>query len=518
VNVTTPPAPAADLPPAEVPAAEPAPAVFAAAPLDALFRRNAAARPQALAAIDPPDRASFTDGSPRQLTYAEAELAVRKLARRLRSLGLAKESVVALALPNIVEATISLLAILRAGYVAAPVPALWGRTDLVRALDPINAKALITLSRLGDDRPAEVACAAAAELFSLSFPCAFGRTAPDGAVPLDLDQLGSEAGLESEETPAHTDAIAIITFDAAPRGSFAVARSHREWTAAGLATLIAAAIEPGDTIVTSLPPASLAGIGGAFVPWLLSGGSLRLLSGPVSEVFASVESKTHLLAPAASLVGSDATILGSCIAVHRTPETRALDFATLAAKNVVDLTVFGEIGMLAVKREATERAAALPLGAVVAPHAREGSPPVIETRVIDGELALSGAMVPRRVFPGTALNARSIAPRLEADKDGFVRTGFRARADGGAFVVEAAPADIAAVGALRFGLDDLTSRVAAAAGNVTIDVQKDPLLGARLVIEADDPAAAASALEHAGCSRLLVETVTGRKAARRAAG
>lgn len=507
MNITTPPAPAAE------------PALFAAAPLDALFRRNAAARPTAIALVDPPDRASFTDGNPRQLTYAEAELAVRKLARRLRSLGLPRDSVVAMALPNTVEATISLLAILRAGYVAAPVPVLWGRADLVRALDPINAKALITIARLGDDRPAEVACAAAAELFSLSFPCAFGRAVPDGAVPLDLDQLGSEAGLEAEEAPASDpDAIAIVTFDAAARGPFAVARNHREWTAAGFATLIAAAIEPGDTIVTSLPPATLAGIGGAFVPWLLSGGSLQLLSGPAAEVFASVESKTHLLAPAASLVGSEVTVIGSCIAVHRAPRTLGLDFSTLAAQSVVDLTVFGEIGALALRRATPERASPLPLGAVAAPHAREGAPAVIETRVADGFLSLGGAMVPKRLYPATMLNARLNAPRLEADKEGFVRTGFRARAEGEALVVEAAPRDVAAVGALRFGLDDLTSRVTAAAGDAAVYVVDDALLGSRLLIEADDPAAAATALEHAGCARLLVEAVTRRAAQQRAAG
>ncbi len=420
-----------------------------------------------------------------------------------------------MALPNTVEATISLLAILRAGYVAAPVPVLWGRADFVRALDPINAKALITIAHLGDDRPAEVACAAAAELFSLSFPCAFGRQVPDGAIPLDLDQLGSEAGLEAEEGPASDpDAIAIVTFDAAARGPFAVARNHREWTAAGFATLMAAAIEPGDTIVTSLPPATLAGIGGAFVPWLLSGGTLQLLAGPASEVFASVENKTHLLAPAASLVGSDVTVVGSCIAVHRTPTTLTVDFSTLAAHGVVDLTVFGEVGALAVRRTTPERASPLPLGAITAPH---GSLALIETRVADGFLSLGGAMVPKRLYPAVLLNARLNAPRLEANKEGFVRTGFRARTEGGALVIEAAPADVAAVGALRFGLDDLNSRVAAAAADAAVYVIYDPLLGGRLMIEADDPAAAASALEQVGCARLLVEAVT-RRAQQRAAG
>ena len=41
--------------------------------LDDLFRRAAARRPDAIALIDPPNRASFTDGAPRRLTYAQAD-------------------------------------------------------------------------------------------------------------------------------------------------------------------------------------------------------------------------------------------------------------------------------------------------------------------------------------------------------------------------------------------------------------------------------------------------------------
>jgi len=54
------------------------------ATLDDLFRRAAAARPDALALIDPPDRPSFTDGPVRRLTYAQADRAISALAARLR--------------------------------------------------------------------------------------------------------------------------------------------------------------------------------------------------------------------------------------------------------------------------------------------------------------------------------------------------------------------------------------------------------------------------------------------------
>ena len=71
--------------------------------LDDLFRRAAAARPDALALVDPPDRLSFTDGPVRRLTYAQADRAILALAARLRGFGLPTDSVVAIQLPNTPE-------------------------------------------------------------------------------------------------------------------------------------------------------------------------------------------------------------------------------------------------------------------------------------------------------------------------------------------------------------------------------------------------------------------------------
>ena len=64
--------------------------------LDDLFRRALARRPDAAALIDPPDRASVTEGPPRRLTYAQADRAISAVAARLRGCGLAPDSIVAL--------------------------------------------------------------------------------------------------------------------------------------------------------------------------------------------------------------------------------------------------------------------------------------------------------------------------------------------------------------------------------------------------------------------------------------
>src|SRR5215813_2837665 len=113
------------------------------ASLDNLFRRNAERRPNALALVDPPNREAFTGGPPRRLTYAQADHVVSALAGRLRRLRLHTDSLVAFQVANSVESVLTLLAVLRAGLIAMPLPLLWRRADLKNALSQVGARALI---------------------------------------------------------------------------------------------------------------------------------------------------------------------------------------------------------------------------------------------------------------------------------------------------------------------------------------------------------------------------------------
>ena len=480
--------------------------------LDALFRANVASRSASVALVDPLDRASFAGGAPLRLTYADADAAVERLTRKLRSFGLPTGSVVALQLPNIVESVLSLLAILRANLIAAPVPMLWRRSDLVSALAPVEPKALITLARFHDERPAEVVCEAAADLFSLSFPCAFGTGIPDGVIALDEDEEGFPAP-EAPIARSSAGAVSIVSFDAAADGFFAVARNDAQWLAAGLATLLEGSIGSGDTIVSATPCNSLAGLGGAFVPWLLSGGTLELVQNARPEK--SVAGRAHLLGPATALAElAQGRMFASCIAVHRGGRVSNRDLSALPCERIVDLFAFGEVGAVALRRERRDKPEAIPLGPISAPAGARGAPVVVEARMDDGRVLLRGPMVPNNPYP-----SELVRPRLRVAGDGFVSTGYRCRSDGnGAFTIEAGPERVVSVGALRFGLDDLRSRLAACDDGVRVAVVDDALLGQRLRIEAADPAAASAALLAAGHSRLVVDAVLGNTGGRTSSG
>ena len=87
-----------------------------------------------------PNRSSFTDGAPRRLTYAQADRTISAIAARLQRLGLPTDAVVGIQLPNTVESVITLLAVLRAGLIAAPLPLLWRHADAAAALSRLGAR------------------------------------------------------------------------------------------------------------------------------------------------------------------------------------------------------------------------------------------------------------------------------------------------------------------------------------------------------------------------------------------
>src|SRR6476659_7030775 len=160
------------------------------ATLDTLFRRMAARTPDAIALADPPNREDFTDGPPRRFTYTETDRMISAIASQLRKLGLHTDAIVGVQLPNTVESVLTILGVLRAGMIAAPLPLLWRSMDAANALGALGARAIVTTARMGDFDAGATAVQVAAEVFTIRHVCSFGNNLPDGVTGLDdlLDQ------------------------------------------------------------------------------------------------------------------------------------------------------------------------------------------------------------------------------------------------------------------------------------------------------------------------------------------
>ena len=486
--------------------------------LDELFRRAAARRPDAVALIDAPNRERFTDGPPWRLNYAEADRIVSAIASRLRAM-LPTDAIVGIQLPHTVENILTILGVLRAGLIAAPLPLLWRREDVAAALGRAGAKAIVTCRRAGNYDHASFATRVAAEVFSIRYVCGFGGNLPDGVVPFDdlLAAASEEPVLPLDRDGNAAAHLAILTFEVGTDGPVPVARRHLELLAGGLGVLLEGRIGQEAAILSAVPPASFAGLCLTLVPWLLSGGTLVLHQPFDAELLVRqrLEERCGTLVLPAPIVfelkqaglfakGVPASILAAWHAPDRL--AGSADWAESDAA-LIDVPIFGEAGWVAARRGPDGKPAPLPLGQVVAPHDStnaNGAVTVAELSVTDSNtVALSGPMVPRHAFPPGIESAGQ--PHFAIGRDGAVDTGYSCRIDAVSnnVTVTAPPSGIVTIGAYRFALAGLMEKIARIDPTATLTAVSDPLLGQRLTATSSDPQAMLSALAGIGLSPLI---------------
>jgi hypothetical protein len=489
------------------------------AALDEIFRRIAQRQPDALALLDPPNRSAFTDGGARRLNYARAERVVAAIAGRLRGMGIASDSVIGIQLPNIVENILSVLGVMRAGMIAAPMPLLWRRADAIAALGRVGAKALITCGHVGNFDHCQFAMRIASELFSIRYVCGFGRGIPDGVVPFD-DLFDAEPNdpvppIPRERLDNAAAHVGLITFDVGEDGLIPVARSHLEMLAGGLGVTLEARLAPNARILSTIAPASFAGMSLTLLPWLLSAGTLSLHQPFDADVLARQcrdEACGTLILPAPvalRLAGSGAFApdgLATIIAAWRSPERLATSANWRQPQiALVDVAIFAEAGLVASRRNAGGRATPMSLGPLVAPREESGGILVAElVATPSGTVAMRGPMVPRHAFPPGI--EHSGLPHFNVDRSGLVDTGYMCRIDSAtkALVVTGPPSGIVCVCGYRFRLHELQEAVKRIDGGARLVARPDPLIGRRLIGNAQKRDVVQAALSTVGVNPLVV--------------
>ena len=403
-----------------------------------MFRRVAARRPDAIALADAPNRQAFTDGPPLRLSYAEADRMISAIAGRLRRMGLATDAIVGIQMPNIVENILTVLGVLRAGLIAAPLPLLWRRADAVTALARVGAKALIACRRVGSFEHCQFAARVAAEVFSIRYVCGFGANLPDGVVP--LDDLFSAAKLDpvpplarEANAAAH---LAVISFEVGEDGPVPVARRHLEFLAGGLGVLLESRIEQDASVLSTVAPASFAGICLTLVPWLLTGGTLALHHPFDADILARQRHDhrcgTLILPAAAAYCLAETGLFAregptTVVAAWPAPDRLATSAEWRERDAVmVDVPIFGEAGLLAARRGAGGRPAPIPFGAVIAPrdgqeNGHDGVTVAELAATATDTLTLRGPMVPRHPFPPGHRTLRSAVFRHRTRRFGRYR-------------------------------------------------------------------------------------------------
>jgi hypothetical protein len=487
--------------------------------IDEVLRCVARQRPDALALSDTEDRERFTDGKPQRLSYAEADRVVAGIARRLRSMGLPTDAVIGIQLPNIVENILTILGVMRAEMIAAPLPLLWRRAEAVEALGRVGAKALITCGHVGRFNHADLALHLAAEVFSIRYVCGFGQNLPDGVVPFDDLMVAAtsdpEASCDWERQSNAALHVAAVTFDTSEGGIVPVARTHSELLAGGLAALLESHLPPGLNILSALAPASFAGISLTLLPWLLSGGTLALHHAFDLDVLTRqradygcgaivVPGTVAFTLPETGILAGEERI--SVIAAWRSPEQLAASPPWCDANAAfVDVSIFGETAIFPARRGPDGKPSSVVLGRLSVPREKMDGLVVGElARTETGTLAVRGPMVPNHSFPPGI--EHSSQPHFKVGPEGLIDTGYSCSVDATTqgLTVTSAPTGIASAGGYRFPIRHLQEAVGRIGDGATLAAIPDPLIGQQLIGSAADRAAMQTALNAAGANPIVV--------------
>ena len=487
--------------------------------LEDLLRRTTARRGDQTALIDPIDKQRVTGTRPRTLTYAETDRAVSAIATHFIDSGLSTGTVIALQLPNTIELSLTVLAAFRAGLVVALLPQLWRQADLATALNRIGARAIVTASRIDGVSHADIAMQAAADVFSIRNVFGFGDHLPEGMAGLD-DVIARPP------SPALFPAIdprrlALITFDVTADGLRSIPRSHMSLMAAGLAIVLESRLPQGARLLSTMAPASLAGLGCSTVAWLLSGGTLSLHHAFDADALAAQlkQDRCNALAVPTPLAfrleesGALRDLDPACeiIGLWRSPEQADASGEWKGAGRLTDVYLFGEAGLFGLRRGEAGSLIAITAGQLRAPHDIPGATVVSELLLTpQNTLALRGPMVPVAAYAPPAQQdwpmALSSSPKVDS-----VDTGYAARRDHatGKLRITAPPAGVVAVGGYRFVAEELQQWAKRLSQGAVLTALPDRLNGQRIAGRAGDNARAREALAELGLNPLMSEAFRG---------
>ena len=482
--------------------------------LDGLFQRILARQPNALALLDPLNKARITGQTPRRMTFAEADRAISALAAHFVEAGLPINSVVGVQLPNTIEFMLTVLAAHRAGLIVALLPQLWRQAELTAALNRTGARAIVTASKIDGVSHADLAMNAAAEAFSIRHVCGFGEDLPEGMASLDLALQGGA----TSERPVVQDGrkAALVSFDVTSDGLRAVPRTHLNLIAGGLAVFLESRVPQGARVMSAFAPSSFAGLTSSLLLWLLSGGTLALhhpFDGDALERQINESACDTLVAPAPLALrfsdidmASEMPTLRHVIGLWRMPEQIASSAQwTVEQARFTDVYLFGEIGLFGARR-GTDGA---PTPIVPGPH---GAPRDIPGTSIAGEtvltpkgtLALRGPMVTVAAYASPSPPPDSLTASSPPD---YVDTGYGARLErsSGALCITSPPSGIVAVGGYRFLSQDLQEWSKRLGQGALLTALPDRLCGYRLAGRAQDNARGREALNQLGLNPLMAE-------------
>ena len=251
-----------------------------------LFRQNLQQRPQAEAVVDAFNRPDFAHGAPQRLTWSQLAEAVDRFCHLLLELGIGRDAVLLMQLPNCVEQFVVYMACARLGIVITPVPTQYRENELDHIVVKTGAVAVVTFTRIG--KP--VGGHASAEMFAQMQPrhprlrhiLSWGDEVSPAFVDIGQRTALPVTGAQQEwlvqaERAAAVTANDVFTIcwtsgtEAQPKG---VPRSHNEWLVVAPSIIDAGQLPEHARLLNPFPLVNMAGVSTAIATWLVLGGTV----------------------------------------------------------------------------------------------------------------------------------------------------------------------------------------------------------------------------------------------------
>lgn len=238
--------------------------------IDDLTQRNRREVPGRPALVDPPNRVALDGQAPRRLTWGETGEAVDRLAAAFLDLGLSKDDIVCVQLPNTVDAVLTFLACARLGLVCCPVVMQYRAHELGYILGLVRPAAVVTLARFSGFEHARMMLELTAE--TPAKVLVLGANAPEGAIDLDAAAAAADPARAVAAHIAHpvqAGEVATVCWtsgtEARPKG---VPRDHNHWIVNAQVIVAASGLIDGEVMLNPFPLVNIGSIGGLVMPWL----------------------------------------------------------------------------------------------------------------------------------------------------------------------------------------------------------------------------------------------------------
>ena len=213
---------------------------------------------------------------PTRMTYGQMIQAIDRLALYFLKLGIEKDDIVIVQLPNVVELPLTIFAAARAGAIVSPLPVQWRSHEIRHALEITEAKIFVSSHNLLGLNYINLARKTAGEKGSIKHYISVGSGLPPGAIQIsDILAAGEEdVAPLIERRHSANDVLTLCWTSGTEAMPKAVPRSHNHWIAISRA-VVQSFLPDQDCVYLSLfPTINMAGLGGVLIPWVLTGGKM----------------------------------------------------------------------------------------------------------------------------------------------------------------------------------------------------------------------------------------------------